>query len=239
MIRTLSFTLALAVLPGGTASAGPQAVVELFTSQGCSSCPPADRIVGEMTERDDVLPLSYHVGYWDYLGWKDTFGIEEADERQTAYAAVQDNRRLFTPEIIVNGLHHVVGSDAAEVEKAVTAADLTLPVSISYDHDEMQIAVGDGETSPSVKATVRLVTYLSKAEVEIARGENRGTTITYHNVVRTIRPVGIYEGKPLAIALPADEVMEDGADGCAVLVQEELSGGPGRIIGAASARHTE
>ena len=238
MIRKISIAFALAVSIGGTASAGPRAVVELFTSQGCSSCPPADRIVGEMTKREDVLPLAYHVGYWDYLGWKDTFGIEEATERQTAYAAVQENRRLFTPEVIVNGLHHVVGSDEAKIEKAVGSVDLPVPVSISYDNGELEISVGDSGSGTG-KATVRLVTYLSKADVMIERGENRGSTITYHNVVRSISPVGIYEGAPLTITLPADEIMEDGADGCAVIVQEELAQGPGRIVGAASARHAK
>ena len=241
MIKALALAAGLVAFSLGSATAGPEpkAVVELFTSQGCSSCPPADAFIGELAKREDVLPLSFHVGYWDYLGWKDTFGLADSGERQRAYAAVQGDRWVFTPEVIVNGTNHFVGGNKAGVIGAVASASLPVPVSVNYHDETLIIQVGSDQPAPPRKTTVRLVTFISKAEVAIQKGENTGSTITYHNVVRSIRPIGMWRGAPLAITLPADEVLENGEDGCAVLVQEDLPDGPGSILGASFAYDTD
>ena len=215
------------------AAAGPKAVVELFTSQGCSSCPPADAFLAELAERDDVIALAFHVDYWDYLGWKDTFGRPEHSERQSEYAAVRGDRKVYTPQMIVNGAHHFLGGNRRAVEAAVQEAKLPVEVTLAYDGDRLEIKVGANPRPAPWRATIRLVLFSSSENVGIARGENSGATMTYRNVVREVRPIGMWDGAPVAITLPAAELMVDGADGCVVLVQEELTSGPGTIIGAA------
>jgi hypothetical protein len=217
----------------GMALADPKAVIELFTSQGCSSCPPADTYLGELAERDDVIALSIHVDYWDYIGWKDTFAKPEHSLRQRAYAKARGDGRVYTPQIVVNGLDHHVGSSRRSVEKVVDASSLPLPIEVSESGGTIRIAIPENSGLTGEHTTVRLVTYSSNATVEIQRGENRGETITYHNVVRTMRPIGMWEGEEMVITLPAREIMGKNIDGCVVMVQEDASNGPGRILGAA------
>jgi hypothetical protein len=231
---------ALAVLAGAPqlALAGPKAVVELFTSQGCSSCPPADALLAELAEREDVIALSLHVDYWDYLGWKDTFGQAENTARQYAYAKVRDDGRVYTPQMVLNGTGDHVGSNREAVEEALGSASLPLQVSMRRNGEAIEIVVAGGaEGAPTpAKTTVRLVVFSPVASVTIERGENAGRVATYRNVVRSMRPIGMWKGERLEISLPADEVLQGEADGdygCAVLVQEERPEGPGRILGAA------
>ncbi|HEX2256673.1 MAG TPA: DUF1223 domain-containing protein [Afifellaceae bacterium] len=229
--------LALGVGLAEVALAGPKAVVELFTSQGCSSCPPADAFLTELAERDDVIALSLHVDYWDYLGWKDTFGLAENTARQYAYGKARDDGKVYTPQMVVNGGGDFVGSNREAVEQALEAAALPVEVSLSRSAGAIEIAIGaapDGEPMPG-KVTVRLVVYDPAATVVIERGENKGRTASYRNVVESMRPIGMWKGERLEISLPADEVLHGEANedyGCAVIVQEDLPGGPGRILGA-------
>lgn len=236
--RRLLPALALSVGLGQAALAGPKAVVELFTSQGCSSCPPADALLAELAERDDVIALSLHVDYWDYLGWKDTFGRSENTARQYAYGKARGDGKVYTPQMVVNGAGDFVGSSREAVEQAIAAAALPLDVSIRRTAGAIEIAIGaapEGEPMPR-KMTVRLVVFDSAATVVIERGENAGRTASYRNVVDSMRPIGMWKGEPLEISLPADEVLYSQSDedyGCAVIVQEDLPEGPGRILGAA------
>jgi hypothetical protein len=225
--------IAATLLLTGGAAADPRAVVELFTSQGCSSCVAADAYFAELAERDDVVALSLHVDYWDYLGWKDTLADRENTERQRQYAEIRGSKRIFTPQMTVNGRVDLVGGDRAAIDAAIEQASLPVPVSLQHGDGKLVIEVGARPLPRPWPATIRLVLLTSEAEVPIARGENAGTTIDYYNVVREMRPIGMWDGATVKITLPEDEIMADGVDGCAVLVQEDLPEGPGAILGAA------
>ncbi|MDH3195468.1 MAG: DUF1223 domain-containing protein [Hyphomicrobiales bacterium] len=233
--QCLFFGLALIAGLGfaGPAQSGPKAVVELFTSQGCSSCPPADAFLGELKARDDLIVLSLPVDYWDYLGWKDTFGKPEHSERQYAYSRARGDRRVYTPQIIVNGGDHYVGSHRSAVKKAIGETELPLEVLIKLEDGSINITIAGADLRVG-HTTIRLVTYTSAAEVAIGRGENRGHTITYNNIVRSMRPIGMWKGEAMTVSLPRDEILGEDIDGCAVIVQEDAEGGPGRILGAAA-----
>jgi hypothetical protein len=230
---SLAALFAAVLLAPAPASAEPKAVVELFTSQGCSSCVPADAYFSELVKRDDVLALSLHVDYWDYLGWPDTLGRPESTERQKEYASVRGSRKIYTPQIIVNGEIEAMGSDRKVVERAISASTLPVPVNMRWGDGTVEIEV-EGLSLPAPwPTTIRLVLFSSEVEVAIQRGENAGATIGYYNVVRAMRPIGMWDGAPVKITLPEDELMGDGVDGCAVIVQEDLPKGPGAILGAA------
>jgi len=224
----------------GPAVAGPKAVLELFTSQGCSSCPPADKLLGKLSQSGDVLTLSMPVDYWDYLGWKDTLASPEHSLRQRAYARSRGDRAVYTPQVVINGRSHVVGSNApaidAQIKKELNQHNgLPVDLTLTMEHDTLRVKTGrapDHYTGEG--ATLWLVYYNKSEKVRIARGENRGRTITYHNVVRKMQPIGMWKGKEIQIDLPRNEVMKVGVDSCAVLLQVDRSGKPGPIIGAAS-----
>ena len=219
------------------AGADDPVVVELFTSQGCSSCPPADALLVELAAREDVIALSYHVDYWDYLGWKDTFGSRENSQRQRSYAPVVDRSHIegrklrgsFTPEIVVGGMDSLVGSDREDVLARVAfhaeqpdAAD----VDISRDGETLVVSMAPVEGMPGATVNVRVVEYLPMAEVEIPRGENAGKMIAYANIVRGLRDVGRWDG-----ASPAEIRLTDVTPPLAVLLQR---GTAGKIIAAAA-----
>jgi hypothetical protein len=211
----------------------PRAIVELFTSQGCSSCVAADAYFSELAKRDDVVALSLHVDYWDYLGWRDTLGDPAHTERQRDYAAAHGSRRIYTPQIVVNGRDDFVGSDRRSVDAAIAHSSLAVPVTMRRGDGTVEIEVGARPEPHSKPATIRLALLTSEAEVAIGRGENAGSTIDYYNVVRAMRPVGMWDGEAVKITLPAHEIMPNGIDGCAIIVQEDEPDGPGAIIGAA------
>lgn len=229
-IAALFWTMAL------PAAAEPRAVIELFTSQGCSSCPPADAALRRFAGDDDYVALAYHVDYWNYLGWADTLSIPEAAERQRAYAAGREETAVFTPQVVVNGRVGILGHDEGAIREAAAdlAADgrgLPVPVSVTRDGDRLLVAVGAAPGSRA--ATVWLATFSGAVPVNIEAGENAGRTIDYANVVRTLRPIGVYEGVELVLELPADGVLDAAADGCAILVQANEDGRPGAMLGAA------
>lgn len=216
----------------GWAQAKSATVVELFTSQGCASCPPADAYLGELAQRDDVLALSLHIDYWDYLGWKDSFATPLTTARQRAYGRELGKRYVYTPQIVIDGAAEVVGSRRRSVERAIERAaqdqSNSVPVSLSdAGDDRLVIRIGVGEARDAV---VWLVLYDRRHEVAIGRGENGGRKLAYYNVVRDITRIGTWTGKPVEIALAADALRRGGRSACAVLVQEN---GHGAIIGAA------
>jgi len=217
--------------PAGSSQS--RAIVELFTSQGCSSCVAADAYFEDLAKRKDVVALSFHVDYWDYLGWKDTLGGPSNTERQRDYATVLGSRRVYTPQIVVNGTKDFVGSDRHSIDAAIARSQLAVQVTMRRGDGTVEIEVAARPKLDSYPATIRLALLTSEAEVPIARGENAGKTIGYYNVVRELRPVGMWDGSAVKITLPQHEIMPDGVDGCAIIVQEDRPNGPGAIIGAA------
>jgi hypothetical protein len=221
------------------AAAETKAVLELFTSQGCSSCPPADKLLSEYAEDQDILALSFNVDYWDYLGWKDTLASPEYSERQRSYAASRGDRRVYTPQIVVDGRSHVVGSSRQQVEAAIrsNASALTVPITLTLTPDDEAVTVNIG-ASPDADVphgTLWLVMYDRSVTVPIERGENTGKTITYTNVVRKMRPITMWKGDAMSVDLPKSEIDHAGVDNCAVILQVEADGGlPGPILGAAT-----
>ncbi len=227
-----SFAASLALNPAIAAGKGP-IVVELFTSQGCSSCPPADAYMEELIKQRNVIGLSLNVDYWDYLGWRDTLGSSEYSRRQRAYAAHRGDGQVYTPQMVINGRTHAVGSRRRYVAKAMKeVGEASVPMTMRESGSEVVVEVGDRPADVTAQeATIWIAMVVPKVSVEIARGENTGKKISYFNVARKLMPAGSWNGKALRIALPKKQLFVDGATGCAALLQV---GGIGPIIGAAS-----
>jgi hypothetical protein len=210
-------------------------VVELFTSQSCSSCPPADKVLGEVIKRGDVIALAFHVDYWNYLDWKDTFSDASFTKRQYDYAASFGSSQVYTPQMIVNGKQSVKAGSPDSVFAAIdemkkNADPLSVAVSASIDKGHLNISAGKG----SGDANLVLVIFEAKETVDILRGENSGKSVEYRNAVTEVRTIGMWKGGDLKVELPAKEYMEKKGYGCAVLLQRQTANGtPGEIIGAA------
>ena len=202
-------------------------VVELFTSQGCYSCPPADELLGELAKRDDILPLAFHVTYWDRLGWPDTLGLEAGTARQEDYARSLGTGRMYTPQMVVQGQIDVVGSQRSRVMRALDIAAEHAPATVEVQIDEGQLTIGSGDKAT---ATVWLAAYDHVHEIAIDRGENAGKTLTYHRSVRELTELGRYDGETMTADLPLARLAADGRDGAAILVQRRQDGA---IVGAA------
>lgn len=209
----------------------PRAVLELFTSQGCSSCPPADALLAELAGRDDVVALAYHVDYWDYIGWADTFGNPAHSAHQRGYADSWGGGRIYTPQLVINGTVGVVGSRRDEVEAAIEGAELAVPVRIEAGDGVLGIAAEGKPDLP--EAVVWLVTYKERAEVLIERGENAGRRMRYARVVTGRQMIGMWEPNSGAhLKLPASEVLPGPGEGAVVLIQQQDGALPGQIVGA-------
>jgi hypothetical protein len=218
------------------ADAGPRAVIELFTSQGCSSCPPADKLLGQFAVDPSLVAISLPIDYWDYLGWKDTLADPRNTALQRGYSHARGDREVYTPQAVVNGSLHAVGSDHDAIEQAIFQSRkggmaLSLPVSMTLADGRILVAAPDnGETRSFGDAWIcglaRTVT------VAIGRGENRGKTITYHNVARRWVKLGTWAGKAAAWNVPMQELEGDGIDAAAVMVQTGTLDKPGTILGA-------
>lgn len=235
--QTLAAAAAFALVTAFAAAAGdgrPKGVVELFTSQGCSSCPPADAALGELVAQGDVVALSYHVDYWNYLGWKDTFSSPQSTERQYDYAHTLGRKSVYTPQAIINGRAHMNGADIRGINAKIDAFDtagrgLTVPVEAVREGDKIKIHIGGGEG----KANILLVYFDRKNPVDIKRGENRGKTITYWHSVKDMQTIGMWDGKPMDLVLPKSLMDAQGHEGCAILLQTmQPDGVPGAIVGA-------
>lgn len=223
---------AAAAEPAKTASAKRPVLVELYTSQGCSSCPPADALLGQLAQRTDVLALSLSVTYWDMLGWKDTLASEANTNRQKAYARIMKHGGIYTPQIIVDGTDDVVGSREKSVRSAISArlADSSaIPIALKPAPGLVHVTIGSGPKE-NEDATVWAFHILNQATVNIGSGENGGRKITYQNVVRDLKPVGTWKGDALSLDLPRHSPSDAPHDGLAIVVQR---GGYGRVIGAA------
>jgi hypothetical protein len=241
MLFPLLLALGLATEPMLPASAGelrmaPVAVLELFTSQGCSSCPKADALLSDLGKRPEIIALAYHVDYWDYIGWPDTFGSKANSERQRAYAEGWGSSRVYTPQLVVNGREGVVASRQNEVETALGKAALDVPVNLSETGGMLHVDIAGRPGAP--EAVIWLVTFKDRAAVEIERGENSGRTMEYTHIVTNRQVLGMWEpASGTHLKLPLAEVLDARSNGAVVMVQSESNGRPGPILGAASFVH--
>jgi hypothetical protein len=233
------------------AVAEPRAVIELFTSQGCSSCPAADKLLGELAKDPSLVTMSLAVDYWDYLGWKDTLAVHGHSVRQEAYADARGDRERYTPQVVINGVVQVLGSDKAAIEKAIEqtrnmASPLKLPVTIAVADGTITVnvpaATGDNQYAQQ-NAEVWLCPITAKAPVAVGRGENGGKTLTYNNVVRRWVKLGDWSGKAVSFTMPLADLSKDlpkseissaDIDRVSVIVQSGIAAKPGLMLGAAT-----
>jgi hypothetical protein len=214
----------------------PLGVVELFTSQGCNSCPPADAFFAELAAKDNVVALAYHVNYWDYLGWQDTLSNKDNTDRQYDYMRAFGTRSVYTPQAVINGRSHVNGASRREVDGALARMEksgegMRVSIKVSRTSDRVMIDTGDAGSGPS-DAHVVIVYFEPPQTVTIAKGENTGRSMTYWNAVTGIQTAGMWHGKAQRYELPMTEIAKKG--GCAVLLQSVGKDGlPGPILGAA------
>ena len=218
-------------------AAEPRAVLELFTSQGCSSCPAADKLLAQMMTDPSIIGLSLPIDYWDYLGWKDTLASPADSARQRAYAHVRGDREVYTPQIVVNGAMHALGSDQSAIEHTITQTDqkpgvMSVPVDVTLGDGGLNVKVEAAQNAPS-GGEVWLCPLIKSIPVAVGRGENHGRTLTYHNVVRGWVKLGDWNGTESTWNVPLSQIKTDGVDAAAVVVQQGTHDKPGLILGAA------
>ncbi|MDE1996504.1 MAG: thioredoxin family protein [Rhizobiaceae bacterium] len=209
-------------------------VVELFTSQGCASCPPADEALQKLINQGDVVALAYHVDYWNYLGWNDTLASKDNTARQYAYARMLGRSGVYTPQAIINGRDHMNGADLSAINVKLddfqrSGKGLSVPVDAAMKGDELEIKIGAGQG----KANVVVVYFDREQVVSPKAGENNGQQIAYVHAVSDVETVGMWDGKAMNVVLPANVMDQAGRKGLAVLLQSSTpSGDPAAIIGA-------
>jgi hypothetical protein len=211
-------------------------VVELFTSQGCSSCPPADKYLGELAKRPDVLALAFHVEYWNYIGWTDAYSKPWATQRQRDYEAALKLRYVYTPEMVIGGAAEGVGSEPATIEPLIRAAEAKREphpdLKLRWRDDGALLAdIGEGKSPAGEPATLWLVGFDNMHTMSVTAGENQGKTAWDHHPVRSFRRLGSWAGWSEELIVPPEEAKHLGDSGAAVLLQEN-GGGP--ILTAAS-----
>ncbi|MEM1273673.1 MAG: DUF1223 domain-containing protein [Pseudomonadota bacterium] len=228
-LRAVLCAIGLWAAAGAAHAQGP-VVVELFTSQGCSSCPPADRLLGELASRDDIIALALHVDYWDYIGWTDTFADPAYTARQGGYARASGSTIVYTPQMVIGGHAHVVGHQPMAVFDEIMAhADARDPVLVQVSDDDgaYLITVEMQEAAPPAAGmVVQLVGYMPSQEVDIGRGENANNTYEYHNIVQSWQVIGDWDGADVY----STRVTLDGTEPFVVIVQQ-ANFGP--VMGAA------
>ncbi len=219
------------------AHADPRAVVELFTSQGCSSCPPADKIIGELAKDPNVIALSMPIDYWDYLGWKDTLADSRFSARQKAYSKMRGDRDVYTPQVVVNGTVHVIGSDREGIDDAIkdTAKSdgvMSVPVTMTLSGKQVNVSVAASKAA-AAQGEIWICSVSKAIPISIGRGENRGREVTYYNVVRNLLKVGDWNGSSGSWTVPLENISRDGVDAAVVYVQDGNRDRPGAMLGAA------
>lgn len=242
MFRVALTGLALVGLYGSHAGAQssdkPVTVIELFTSQSCYSCPPAEAYLGELSKEDDIVALEYHVDYWNRINygrhgrWIDEFSSPEMTQRQRDYnLAIRNTGAVYTPQMVIDGREEAVGSRRGEVQQLVSKIRADDPARVGVAVSGLE----DGGISISLPdnlkggADVWLVIFIRENTTQVVRGENHGKTLTSHNIVRKVRHVGAWDGKAATFALSQDELELESGLGCAILVQDER---PGPVLGA-------
>jgi hypothetical protein len=233
---TASAILASALLTSAAVRAEPRGIIELFTSQGCSSCPPADKLAGELARDPSLVVLSLPVDYWDYLGWKDTLAQPGHTKRQRAYSKARGDREVYTPQVVVNGTVHVLGSNKDAIEQAIAQTrklpgTMSLAVGLSVAGEQISISVPAAK-GVAPNAEVWLCPVTKDVPVTIGRGENNGNTVIYHNVVRRWVKLGDWNGAARTFTVPVKDVVDAGGDAIAVMVQSGSKEAPGAVLGA-------
>jgi hypothetical protein len=219
------FTLLIAGMAAHATSR--PAVVELFTSEGCSSCPPAEEYLGELTGRSDVLALSFHVDYWDDLGWRDPFSLAAFTTRQRGYASRLKLSSIFTPQVIVDGQESLLGSDRRAIGASLRSSrEASVALALTQQNGDLVVAVTPAPNSEP--ADLIFVSFRRQVKSSIGRGENQGRTLQEFNVVRELRVIGHSAGSPLQLRVPVASMPKDATD-IAVLAQRQ---GQGEILGA-------
>ena len=222
--------------PSAADSDSQPVLAELFTSQGCSSCPEADQIWSDLQKRNDVIALSFNIDYWDYIGWKDTLARHENTLRQQAYAKAMPSRQVYTPQVIVDGVDDVVGNERAKLVSAIDrrvagSRGKRLPVSLTVAGNVVHVRIGAGTAGEP--AVIWVAHTSASKSVKVTRGENSGHVMTYTNVVRDFVQAGTWSGQAMAIDVPARGAAPAESDGVAVWVQ---AGSHGQVLGAAQVR---
>jgi hypothetical protein len=217
------------------ANAQTPGIIELFTCQGCASCPPADQLLGRFADDPAIVAMSLPVDYWNYLGWKDTLALPDNTARQRGYARARGGL-VYTPQVVVNGKVAVPGADKPAITQALveTRSDpstLVVAVELKQSGDELAIRIPAGSTPGS--AQIWLYGLTSSTPVTIERGENRGHTLTYHNVIRHRVKLGNWTGTALDLRVPTTDIVDSRVDRVAVVVQVGTLDNPGAILGAA------
>lgn len=208
------------------------AVVELFTSQGCSSCPPADHLLSTLARAPNTVALSLPIDYWDFIGWHDTLASPTFTARQKAYAAARGDGRVYTPQVVVDGLVDAIGSDRGQIEHDIQAnkgrqGALSVPIHLTESDDILHIDIGAG---PRVPAGVYVLRVVKSKTVLIGRGENSGRSVTYTNVVRAIQKIGDWDGTARNYRLMELKGFDEGY---VVFLQSGSKTKPGVILAAA------
>lgn len=206
-------------------------LVELFTSQGCSSCPPADRLAGSLANQPGVMVVSLNVDYWDYLGWRDTLAKPEHTKRQMDYAHQRGDNDVYTPQMIINGADHVVGSNQAAVESAIANArrnSQAASLKISATQSAITLSLPSGALGHD--ATLWVMSVAPAVDVKIERGENSGKSITYHNVVRQLANVGSWKSAASSVTLARKGILSGDCQNCIAVLQK---GNIGQVLGFA------
>ena len=230
----LSFLAGAAALAASPAPAlADPVLVELFTSQGCSSCPAADQYLGELAQRKDVIALAFHVDYWDYIGWRDKFARPEHTARQKDYRDALGLRTIYTPQMVVDARYDVVGLERVAVESSIESAagQAKLPIAIAENGGKLRVTAPAMEIDQARPASLWLVTYSRRNETEVSKGENAGSILVEYNIVREMRRLAGWNGN--AIDLELDVSTADKNMGCAVILQVD---GNGPILGVAAAQ---
>ncbi|MGG7517008.1 DUF1223 domain-containing protein [Allorhizobium undicola] len=237
-LKRIAAAFAAYVLTAGLALAGEtgavKGVVELFTSQGCNSCPPADRAFETLTRQPGIVALAYHVDYWNYRGWTDTLGSPGNTARQYGYARSFGRNGVYTPQAVINGRVQMKAVDASALSGKIntlagTEGGLRVKVDAALQGDALAINIGPG----SGKADIVVVYFRQQKDVDVLKGENKGQRFTYWNSVSDIQPAGMWHGEAVSLSLPAKKLRDEGSDGIAVLLQSATEkGDPSAIIGA-------
>lgn len=226
LVTTLMLVLLGETVVAQASSSRTPIVIELFTSQGCSSCPPADTLLGELAERPDVIALAFHVDYWDSLGWRDAFALPLSSQRQQQYGQTLQLRTIFTPQAIVDGHRSVLGSDRHAMLAVINAHRQAIPIKLAVVNSELVIGLGDLPGSNHVD--VNVVSYMQQASTAIGRGENTGHVLKEFNIVRSFKQLDSWNGRARSYYVPLSSLPTD-ASHVAVMLQQP---GQGQVIGA-------
>jgi hypothetical protein len=229
----LAFSAAGMLATPARAKQAQPVILELFTSQGCSSCPAADALFQKLARKRELVALSYHIDYWDYLGWRDTLGSADFSQRQYDYAKSRGDMDVYTPQMVIDGGAHCVGSHQGKVAGAIEDSRRNGPsawVDLAMSDTKADITIDAGAGDAPGEATLWLMAVMESATIAIKKGENAGTSVVYKNVVRKMTPAGLWKGDAAHVVLPKASVVPETCTGWVALLQK---GKVGPVIGAA------